>query len=116
MNPPNSKTLGKQIALLRKAQGLSQEQLAEVSGIPITAIRRCEQSGKIPLDRYLTLASVLNANIQVIQHRNPNPRFKTIEDVIRSNNPSHHGKLPKAGKPLKFKKPMLGGMFDQMTS
>lgn len=120
MNSLNPKTLGKQIALLRKVQGLSQKQLAEVSGVPITAIRRCEQSGKIPLDRYLALASVLNANIQITQNRNPThaskPRFKTIEDVIRSNNPSHHEEIPKPGRHPKSQKPMLGGMFDQMTA
>ena len=66
MTAPNSKELGKQIALLRKAQGLSQADLADASGVPITAIRRCEQNGRIPLDRYLTLASVLNTSLVVV--------------------------------------------------
>ena len=107
----NPKELGKQIASIRKAQGLSQYQLAEVSGLPITAIRRCEQTGKIPLDRYLILASVLKVSIQIVQQSIPTPRYKTIEDVIRSTQ-ARHGKSPKARK---FHKPMLGGMFDRMT-
>jgi hypothetical protein len=46
MTPPNSKEPGKQIALLRKAQGLFHADLAAASGVPITAIRRCEQNGR----------------------------------------------------------------------
>jgi len=112
MSHPNPKELGKQIATLRKAQGLSQYQLAEISGLPITAIRRCEQSGKIPLERYLILASVLKASIQFVHHSNPTPRYKTIEDVIRSSQSRHRKSL----KSRKFHKPMLGGMFAQMAT
>jgi transcriptional regulator with XRE-family HTH domain len=111
MSYDDPKKLGEQIASLRKAQGLSQYQLAEVSGLPITAIRRCEQSGKIPLDRYLILASVLKASLQIVQQSIPAQRYKTIEDVIRSTH-ERHGKSPQARK---FHKPILGGMFDRMT-
>ena len=109
MTNPDPKELGKQIATLRKAQALSQHRLSQISGIPITAIRRCEQSGKIPLDRYLTLVSALKASLQIVQQSSPttNP-YKTIEDVIRSSSSRPAKKQP-------IGKPMLGGMFDRMT-
>lgn len=108
MAPTNSKDLGKQIALLRKAQGLSQAGLAAVSGIPITAIRRCEQNGRIPLDRYLALASALQASLAVVPPKMTlPPPYKTIEDVIRSAK-------PRSVKTPLIRKPRLGGMFDQM--
>lgn len=105
----NPKELGKQLASLRKTQGLSQYKLAEVSGLPITAIRRCEQSGKIPLDRYLILASVLNASLEIVHPNNSAPQpYKTIEDVIRCAQ-------SRPAKTRKFSKPLLGGMFDRMN-
>lgn len=66
MGPSEAKLLGSEIARLRKAKGLSQEDLARASGVPVTAIRRCEQKGQIPLERYLKLASVLHASARVI--------------------------------------------------
>lgn len=108
MTTTTPKELGKQIASLRKAHGYSQAKLAEVSGLPVTAIRRCEQSGKIPLDRYLILASVLKASLQIIQKNFPAQQpYKTIEDVIRSAQ-----SRPKRTREIH--KPMLGGMFDRM--
>lgn len=103
------KELGKQIASLRKAHGLSQARLAEVSGLPITAIRRCEQNGKIPLDRYLILASCLKASLQIILENIPGRQpYDTMEDVIRSSQ-----SRPKQTR--QSQKPKLGGMFDKMN-
>ena len=95
--------------------------MAEVSGVPLTAIRRCEQKGEIPLDRYVTLATTLKA---VIQIHGPSARqpviltgcsrpnllpFKSIEDVIAN------GKA-KAGPSRQIRKPQLGGMFSNLVS
>lgn len=109
MKPADSKKLGKQIALLRKARGLSQADLAEVSGIPITAIRRCEQSGSIPLDRYLVLASTLNATLRIVPEKNlATQPYRRIEDVIRS------AEAP-AKKAQEIRKPRLGGAFETIN-
>ncbi len=120
MATPNSKELGKQIALLRKAQGLSQADLADASGVPITAIRRCEQNGRIPLDRYLMLASVLNTSLTVIPSASPVPKiekrpnhipYKSIDDVIRSAE-KHLGTQSGSHE---IRKPRLGGLFGKMN-
>lgn len=120
MTTPNSKELGKQIALLRKAQGLSQADLADASGVPITAIRRCEQNGRIPLDRYLKLASVLNTSLIVVPSAGSMPKiekypnlipYKTIEDVIRSA----EKRLSPPSDYHEIRKPRLGGLFGKMN-
>ena len=73
MLTPTPKDFGKQIALMRKAKCLSQIELAATSGVPVTAIQRCEQKGQIPLDRYLALTTALNATVEITQI--PPPRF-----------------------------------------
>ena len=120
MNHSDPKEFGQQIALLRKAQGLSQSQLAKVSGVPLTAIRRCEQKGQIPLDRYLTLTTALKAVIEihgasatqqpVMPTGDSRPNllpFKSIEEVIANGAVSM--------KSRETRKPNLGGMFSKPT-
>lgn len=46
---------------LRKEEGLSQEQLAEKSGVSFGSVKRFERTGKISLDSLLKIAFVLNA-------------------------------------------------------
>lgn len=122
MTTPNSKELGKQIALLRKAQGLSQADLADASGVPITAIRRCEQNGRIPLERYLKLASFLNTSMVVVPSASSVPKtgkrpnlipYKSIEDVIRSA--EKRVNTPADSKTYEIRKPRLGGLFGKMN-
>jgi transcriptional regulator with XRE-family HTH domain len=116
MPTPDPREFGKQIARLRKARGLSQVDLAEASGVPITAIRRCEQNGRIPLDRYLILAATLNASLKIVQST-PAPGFvpdslpyKSIQDIIREA-----AQRPSAQPSREIRKPRLGGMFDAMA-
>jgi transcriptional regulator with XRE-family HTH domain len=116
MPTPDPREFGKQIARLRKARGLSQVDLADASGVPITAIRRCEQNGRIPLDRYLILAATLNASLKIVQST-PATGFvpdslpyKSIQDVIREA-----AKRPSTQATREIRKPRLGGMFDTMA-
>lgn len=112
MNTVDPKALGRQIARIRKAQGLSQADLAKVSGIPITAIRRCEQSGSIPLERYLVLANTLKASLNITPPPAAIPqRYTSIQQVIRSSDSKANA--PKA--PHSVRKPRLGGLFGQMA-
>lgn len=128
MSRPDPKEFGKQISRLRKARGLSQVDLAKVSGLPVTAIRRCEQLGQIPLDRYLVLASVLDASLNIhsvatavtthttrkaMHSTRPNLLpFKTIGEVIGANiqASSYVESVPTV------RKPQLGGMFARQSS
>jgi transcriptional regulator with XRE-family HTH domain len=116
MPTPDPREFGKQIARLRKARGLSQVDLADASGVPITAIRRCEQNGRIPLDRYLILAATLNASLKIVQST-PATGFvpdslpyKSIQDVIREA-----AQRPSTQHTREIRKPRLGGMFDAMA-
>ena len=116
MPTPDPREFGKQIARLRKARGLSQVDLADASGVPITAIRRCEQNGRIPLDRYLILAATLNASLKIVQST-PATGFvpdslpyKSIQDVIRET-----AQRPSTQPSREIRKPRLGGMFDTMA-
>jgi transcriptional regulator with XRE-family HTH domain len=120
MTTPDAKELGKQLASLRKAQGLSQADLANASGLPITAIRRCEQNGRIPLDRYLKLASVLNTGLIIVPSPISTPEiekspnlipYKSIEDVI--NSAKKHS--PSDSKTYEIRKPRLGGLFAKIN-
>lgn len=62
---PDSRALklGQQIRIWRKAERLTQKKLAVLSGVPLTAIRRCEQKGEIPLVRYLQIAATLSGEL-----------------------------------------------------
>lgn len=123
MSTTHAKEFGKQISLLRKAQGLSQADLSKISGVPITAIRRCEQLGQIPLDRYLALASVLNASLKIHSAATelvraeeegsiPTPfPYQTIEEVIAA------AKTKAVDCPqINIHKPRLGGLFQEQLS
>lgn len=108
MNTFDPKKFGKQIAAFRKAHGLSQAELSKVSGIPITAIRRCEQQGSIPLDRYLALASTLKANITITPPPTIAPQpYKSIQQVIQSA----QSRKRAATTSTEVRKPRLGGIF-----
>ena len=115
MPTPDPREFGKQIAHLRKARGLSQVDLADASGVPITAIRRCEQNGRIPLDRYLILATALDASLKIVQSTPADSSipdrlpYKSIQDIIREAE-----QRPATQKASEIRKPQLGGMFDTM--
>jgi len=103
----DSKELGKQIASLRKKHGLSQIELAKLCGIPVIAVRRCEQNGAIPLHRYVALMKLLKNGTNVMEVTSE--RYQTINEVIQSRKDTIHQPT------LTARKPKLGGMFDRMT-
>lgn len=75
----NPVDFGRKITLLRKQQGISQKDLALKSGVPLTAVRRCEQKGQIPLERYLAMTSALGAMVDVLESESPKvPTKKTV--------------------------------------
>lgn len=62
---PDPQEYGRKIAQLRKLRGISQKELAVTSGVPLTAIRRCEQRGQIPLHRYLAITHALGTLVEI---------------------------------------------------
>jgi len=62
---PDLQAYGRKITQLRKLRGISQKELAETSGVPLTAIRRCEQRGQIPLHRYLAITHALGTLVEI---------------------------------------------------
>lgn len=65
----------------RVALGLTQQEIAERSGINIWTLRRFEASGKLAFDALIRLAIVLDA-IEGFGALFPEPEFHSIEEVI----------------------------------
>jgi len=76
---PDPQEYGRKITQLRKLRGISQKELAAISGVPLTAIRRCEQRGQIPLHRYLAITHALGTFVEITT----SPPEKTKLEQIR---------------------------------
>lgn len=64
---------------------LTQEGLAERSGVPLSTLRKFEQKGNISLESFLKLLSVIGGLEEVINALKPNiPNFKSIDDVLKT--------------------------------
>ena len=64
---------------------LTQEGLAERSGVPLSTLRKFEQKGNISLESFLKLLSVIGGLEEVINVLKPNkPNFKSIDEVLKS--------------------------------
>lgn len=65
---------------------LTQEGLAERSGVPLSTLRKFEQKGSISLESFLKLLSVIGGLEEVINALKPNkPNFKSIDDVLKAD-------------------------------
>ena len=64
---------------------LTQEGLAERSGVPLSTLRKFEQKGNISLESFLKLLSVIGCLEEVINVLKPNkPNFKSIDEALKS--------------------------------
>ena len=64
---------------------LTQEGLAERSGVPLSTLRKFEQKGNISLESFLKLLFVIGGLEEVINALKPNiPNFKSIDDVLKT--------------------------------
>jgi len=65
---------------------LTQEGLAERSGVALSTLRKYEQKGVISLDSFLKLLSVVGGLEELVTSLEP-PKinFKTIDDVLKEN-------------------------------
>ncbi len=66
---------------------LTQEGLAERSGVPLPTLRKFEQKGQISLESLLKLLMVLGGIEELIKATQPKPaEFMSIDDVLSANN------------------------------
>ena len=81
------KKLAQSIRDRRLVLELTQEGLAERSGVALSTLRKYEQKGIISLDSFLKLLSVVGGLEELINNLEPNKAtFKTIDDVLKVDN------------------------------
>lgn len=98
MKPHTTLHLGKTIAALRKSNGLTQKELANQANVAITAVRRCEQQGKISLAGYVQLIAALKAQITIVG--TAEPKYRSLDEVTQTS----------GTKPAR--EPRLGSIFN----
>ena len=63
---------------------LTQEGLAERSGVPLSTLRKIEQTAIISLESFLKILSIVGGLEEMIEGLKPNtPAFKSIDEVIK---------------------------------
>ncbi len=72
--------------LQRLTMGLTQQGLAERSGVPLPTLRKFEQKGLISLEAFLKLQMVLGGLENIIKSIEPNTSaFSSIDEVLEAN-------------------------------
>ncbi len=70
----------------RLQMNLTQEGLAERSGVPLPTLRKFEQKGLISLDSFLKLLVVVGGLEEMVDAIKPKENsFKSIDDVLKSD-------------------------------
>jgi transcriptional regulator with XRE-family HTH domain len=68
----------------RLQMDLTQEGLAERSGVALSTLRKFEQKGSISLESFLKILSVIGGLEEVINALKPNQtNFKSIDEVLK---------------------------------
>jgi len=68
----------------RLSMELTQEGLAERSGVPLATLRKFEQKGSISLESFLKLLMVIGGMEEIINVLKPSkPIFTSIDDVLK---------------------------------
>ena len=82
--PKAQKTLVQNVRERRLQMDLTQEGLAERSGVPLSTLRKFEQTGMISLESFLKILSIVGGLEEMIEGLKPNtPAFKSIDEVIK---------------------------------
>ena len=69
----------------RLQMNLTQEGLAERSGVPLPTLRKFEQKGVISLESFLKILSVIGGLEEMVDVLKPKEQsFKSIDDVLKS--------------------------------
>jgi transcriptional regulator with XRE-family HTH domain len=70
----------------RLQMDLTQEGLAERSGVALSTLRKFEQTGIISLESFLKILSIVGGLEEVIEVLKPNkPVFKSIDEVLNND-------------------------------
>jgi transcriptional regulator with XRE-family HTH domain len=78
------KNLVQSIRGRRLLMELTQEGLAERSGVPLSTLRKFEQKGVISLDSFLKILSVVGGLEEIMNVLKPiKTNFKSIDDVLK---------------------------------
>ena len=84
MRNPSQKNIIQNIRERRLQMDLTQEGLAERSGVPLSTLRKFEQTGMISLESFLKILSIVGGLQEMIEGLKPNtPAFKSIDEVIK---------------------------------
>ena len=79
------KKIAENVRERRLQMDLTQEGLAERSGVPLSTLRKFEQTGMVSLESFLKILSIVGGLEEVIEGLKPNaPVFKSIDEVIKS--------------------------------
>ena len=70
----------------RLAMELTQEGLAERSGVPLPTLRKFEQKGSISLESFFKLLMVVGGIDEMVNALKPSkPNFNSIDDVLKDS-------------------------------
>lgn len=73
----------------RLQMNLTQEDLSERSGVPLSTLRKFEQKGLISFDSFLKILSVVGGLEEMANALKPKEQnFKSIDDVLKSEEKS----------------------------
>lgn len=79
--------IAENIRARRLAMELTQEGLAERSGVSLATLRKFEQKGIISMESFLKLLMVVGALEDIISVLKPSkPNFTSIDEVLKDNN------------------------------
>ena len=80
------KKIAENVRLQRLQTGLTQQVLAERSGVALPTLRKFEQKGLISLESFLKLQMVLGGLEKIVKSIEPNiAEFSSIDEVIKAN-------------------------------
>ena len=83
------KTLVQNVRERRLQMDLTQEGLAERSGVPLSTLRKFEQTGMISLESFLKILSIVGGLEEMIDGLKPKmPAFKSIDEVLKNEEKS----------------------------
>lgn len=80
------KSLVQNVRERRLQMDLTQEGLAERSGVPLSTLRKFEQTGMVSLESFLKILSIVGGLEEMIKSLKPNtPAFQSIDEVVKSD-------------------------------
>lgn len=87
-------TIASNMRLLRLKKGLTQQGLADRSGVSLATLRKFEQKGAISLESFFKLAMTLGCIEKLLKATTPDTEnFSSIDDVLNTK----EDKTPKRG-------------------